>query len=233
MENIVNSVCLAVLILIEIAFYFTVVGVILPKWFIRIRYTVKGSTDRGLKKYTYPDGRGVIYEPHPSIRKYINRYALFTNEGYKYIKCRLDGGVKRLNYTVIMFNNRSKVIDVIDVNEIKPRNCETNAIAIHQDTSYVSLVLNSVNGDRIDRRALLYCGIGGIIVYSVAVSVSSFAQTLFIYGMINLFLNQFTNAETVLRLNVAEFILPSLFIGIVAGALSYLYVRSKGVRWSK
>lgn len=233
MENIVNAVCLAILLIIEIAAYLILIGVFMPKWIVRVRCVIKESLDRGLKKYTFPSGRGVVYEPYPSVRKYINRYTLFTNDGYKYIKCHLDSGVKKLNYSVVMFNNRNKVIDVIDINEIKPRCCETDTVAIHPDTSYVSLVLTSVNGERLESKPLIYCGIGRIIAYGAVVATLSFAQMLLTYGMINVYIDLlFENAEF-LSLSVIDFLLPSLLIGFISGLLSYLYTRHKGVRWSK
>ncbi len=233
MENIVNAVCLSILLIIEIVAYLILIGVFMPKWIVRIRCVVKESFDRGIKKYTFPSGRGVVYEPQPSIRKYINRYTLFTNDGYKYIKCHVDSGVRKLNYSVVMFNNRNKVIDVIDINEIKPRNCETDTVGIHQDTSYVSLVLNSVNGEKLESRPLIYCGIGRIIAYGAVVAALSLAQLVLMYGMINVYIDLLFKDAEFLVLNVTDFLLPSLFIGIVAGVFSYLYTRHKGVRWSK
>lgn len=233
MENIVNVVCLSIILIIEMAAYIILVGVFMPKWIVRIRCVVKESFDRGIKKYTFPSGRGVVYEPHPSIRKYINRYTLFTNDGYKYIKCRVDSGVKKLNYSVVMFDNRNKVIDVLDINEIKPRNCETDTVAIHQDTSYVSLVLNSVNGEMLEGRPIVCCAFGKIIAYGAAVAALSFAQVILMYGMINVYIDLLFKNVEFLVLNVTDFVLPSLVIGFFAGVASYLYTRHKGVRWSK
>ncbi len=233
MENIVNSVCLSVLVILEIAVYLSIIGSLAPKLFLKIRYTVKESSDRGLKKYIFPSGRGVVYEPHPSIRKYIHRYALFTNDGYKYIKCRLDSGVRRLNYTVVMFNNRNKIVDVIDISETKPRGCETDAIEIHQDTSYVSLILNSVNGDKVRHKELTYCNMWGIFVYAALVALLSFAQFMFTCDMIKVFIELWSGTRPTLNFGAGDFILPSLLIGIVAGVLSYVHTRSKGIRWSK
>ena len=61
----------------------------------------------------------------------------------------------------------------------------------------------------------------------------SLAQLVLMYGMINVYIDLLFKDAEFLVLNVTDFLLPSLFIGIVAGVFSYLYTRHKGVRWSK
>ena len=233
MESIINSVCLLLLMIMVSAVYLIVVGRVLPKYIMKIRYTVKESRDRGLNRYTYPGGRGVVYEPHPSIRKYVSQYLLFTNDGYKYIKCRVDNGVRKLNYSVVMFNNQNKVIDVMDVNERIAEKGESSAVLIHPDTSYAMLMLNSVNGENIKNPQILCYRFLDIGIYMSAVSLASFAELTFIFTSVNTVCKWLFNTPLTQNVTVAMFILPAFAVGCVAGALAYLYARGKGVRWVK
>jgi len=232
-EMFVNATCFLVLMIIELIIYLILVGTVLPKWFMKVRCSVTESRDRGMKKYIFPEGRGVAYEPHPSVRKYIHRYVLFVSEGYKYIKCRLDDGITHLNYTVVMFNNRNKVIDVIDVSERRPRNAETGAVQIHQDTSYVALIPNTVNGERLHAKKIMYRRVSDICLYAAFISVLSFIEMNFIAIAALVASKWLFNFALVINLSFLDLVLPSVIIGGIAVASLWLHDRIKGVRWGK
>lgn len=231
MEIVVNAMSTAVLIVIEIILFFILMRRVLPL-LLRVKCTLKGSKSRGLQRYIYPEGRGVAYEPRPSMRKYMDRYILFTNEGYKYLKCRLCGAIDRLEYTVVMFDAKNKVIDVIDVAESKPFRSETSSVMLHHNTAYADVIITSVNGEKITNKSVLCYKVWDIAIYTLAVALLCFGQLSFIYGMINLYLGWFGLAEYLLRLNVVDFIIPSLIIGVIMGAFAYLNGHAKGVRGS-
>lgn len=232
MDYIIAAICLFVLFLFELLLYMISISTILPKCTLWTRYTLKKSNDRGVKKYIYPNGRGVAYEPHPKMRKYINRYLLFTDNGYKYIKCKLDKNVNSLNYSVVMFNNQNKIIDVIDVNEKIISGSETKEILIHQDTSYASLVLNSVNGEVFDHEPIIFCRMWNLLLYGFGVSAVSLFQLWISFTAVNEFLKS-TFSLGVVNVGISTFIVPSLIIGILAGAIAYVNYRAKGIRWTK
>ncbi len=231
MDMVINAVSTLVLIVLEIILFFILMRRVLPL-ILRVRYTIKGSGSRGLQKYIYPDGRGVAYEPHPSFRRYMDRYILFTNDGYKYIKCRICAEADNLEYSVVMFNRKNKVIDVIDVTEVNPFRSETAPVMLHHETAYVDVIVKSVNGEKITKKNLLCYKVWDIGIYVLAVSALCFGQLSFFYGMINLYLGWFGLTEYLLHLNVADFIIPSIIIGVIMGAFAYLNGHSKGVRGS-
>ena len=231
MEITVNAISVGVLILLEIILFYVLVQNVFPK-FLNVRCSVGKSRSRGLQKYLYPEGRGVAYEPSVKFRKYIDRYILFTNDGYKYLKCRLVGDVKKIEYSVIMFNRKNNVIDVIEVTETTPFKGETGVVTLHHETSYVDIVVNSVNGDTVTRDKLLRLSIVGVLAYTVLVFLLSFGELCFIYGMINLYLYWFGLGDYMLVLDVVKFLVPSAIIGIVTGFFAYLSNRVKGVRLS-
>lgn len=233
MKDILFLACLLPLTVIGFAIYMLLVGSFFPKKILKVRCAVEKSRDRGLKKHLYPGGRSVVYEPHPSIRQYVNRYVLFTHEGYKYLKCSLDDSVKKLSYSVVMFNNKNEVIDVIDVDEKMGSGSETESLLIHQDTSYISLLLNSVNGENIRRQSLLYCRYKDMGIYTAVVTVLSFLQLVFLFVALNIVDNLMIGSGVVAKVNALWLIIPALIIGAIAFGIVHHRVKAKGVRWSK
>ena len=229
MEQIIKLIILSVLFIVSIIVYFILMGTVLPK-ILRVRCSFKESLDRGLKKYTYPSGRGIVYEPHPSIRKYVHHYALFTNDGYKYIKCNLDESVRQLKYTVVMFDHRKKVIDVLDVEEKNISSGETAEVLIHQDTSYVAFVLDSVNGERLKHKSILVCKIWFLLAYALSVAAVSFVGMIVIRKALLLYGVRWFRAEMI---RIPNMIAPSVLIGVLIGALVFRHFRKKEIQWIK
>ena len=232
-ETIIKTVCLAVLLIFELILFLVVTGSVLPAIFMRVRCSVKTTRDRGMKKYTFPDGRAVAYEPEPSARKYIHRYVLFVSEGYKYLKCRVDEGVGYINYSVVMFNNKNKVIDVIDVKEKSLKNAETSAVRLHPDTSYISLIPNSVNGVRIHNEKIMYRRISDVCIYGVLLSFASYVQmvvtwiaTLVAYRRLS------GGLDLEVGVTYEGLLLPALLIGVIAVILIAINDRRTGLRWA-
>ena len=233
MEIAINSVCLLFVIAIEIAAYVILIGSVFPKYIMKIRLSIIESTDRGLKKYIFPSGCGVVYEPHPSVRKYVPKYALFTNDGYKYVKCLLDKEVKELTYNVVMFNNQNKIVDVIDVSEKIGTELETEPLLIHQDTSYIALTVCSVNGEMTENRQLFYCRLRDIGLYAAAVTLLSFFEFIFLTLMLSILDTWVLKSGITDNLSPLSFVFPALIIGAVACGITYINSIRKGVRWSK
>ena len=232
MELIVNTISFCVLIVLEIILYLILASKVLPL-ILKMRYDVSAPVDRGLHKYVYPEGRGISYEPQPSVRKYINRYLLFTNNGYKYLKCRIDEGVHSLSYTVLMFNNKNKIIDAIDVESRGIYSGETENTQVHQDTSYVAVVLNSVNGEKARANSMQYYKIRDVLIYALSMTVLCFAQLAFIKFVFDVFDKWWFKNGITDNLNFSVLAIPSIAIGALVLALLYLNCRKKNVRWSK
>ena len=235
MGNAINTICLILVAILGIAVYVFIISTVLPKVILKIRCSLSQSRDRGLKKHVYPSGRGVVYEPYPTLRKYVDRYVLFTHEGYKYLKCHLKENVIDLNYSIVMFNNKNEVLDVIDVNE-RVSSDETDAILLHQDTSYISLILNRVNDITLNSESPYYCKTKKIFLYAVSVAALSFFELLAVWVMLIIFDNLMIGSGFFAQLgiiNVLFFMLFSVLIGAIAAVIAYLCIRARGVRWSK
>lgn len=232
MELTINTISLSILIVLEIALYLILCGRLLPS-IVKVCYPFSESTDRGLHKYTYPNGRGVSYEVRPSIRKYINRYVLFTNNGYKYLKCRLDDAVSQMEYSVVMFDRRNRVIDVLDVETRQIENAETEEVLLHPDTSYVMLDLTVVNHTELQPKKKGCYKLSRIAIYVGGMMLASFLQLVFAKWALDVYDAWYFHAAITEGIGLGDLILPSVLIGLVAGGMLFLNSRAKGVKWSR
>lgn len=232
MEQIIQSILLGVLIILEFILFFVLVATAAPQ-ILKNHCVIRQTSDRGIKKYLYPNGRAVVYEPHPSFRKYLSQYLLFTEDGYKYVRCKLDAGVESIRYAVVMFNNRNRVVDVIDVEEKKILSDETTPVRLHPDTSYIALIPDEVNHIKIKHDAVMSYHVWQLAAYAAVVGGLGFAQMLFITKMVRVYDTWWIHSGIVDAITTESFILPAIVIGVLAGFMAERHHRKKGVRWSK
>ena len=148
-EMIIRYALEAVLFLVFVSIYVFAVGTLLPRIFLKIKYTPGAPTDRGLRKYVFPEGRGIVYEPHPSIRRFVKLYILFVKDGAKYVRCKLADSVSFFGYAAVVFDNQNRVIDVVKVNDTVFADGTSRSVRLPKETSYIGFVLYSVNGKRL------------------------------------------------------------------------------------
>lgn len=230
MDIIIQIFAGAILFIMSIVMYLFLVGSVFPRFLLKTRYCNSETSDRGLNKFRYPQGRAVVYEPHPSVRKYINKYLLFTNNGYKYIKCKTDEYVTRLKYNVVLFNNKNRIIDVVCVDESISKIGETAPVMLHHNTSYVRLDLLSVNNDVFEQGPLVYYKGTDAILYTLSGVLASFLEMTFFMSTLSSLLEILSvkNAtNTVSSLTV--FLLASA-IGVFFCAIVLLIQHSKGIK---
>ncbi len=171
MENAFEAISQLFIFIASLVVFVAVIKSIFPAVLLRVHYSAGSWLGRGIKKYKYSSGRAVVYEPHPSVRKYINKYVLFVNDGYKYLKCRLDGYVKSMNFDVIMFNGKGKVIDTLSVFAKINGEPETRELLLHPDTSYVALNIEKANEITVKKTIRGYYTPAQLLVYFAAVTL--------------------------------------------------------------
>lgn len=148
-DDIIRFIMEMLLYMISIAVYVFIVGSILPSRLLCLEYKEGKTNDRGIKKYSFPDGRSIVYEPHPSIRRYVKSYMLFEKDGTKYIRCTIPPEVKSIDYGAVIFDNNNKVVDVVRVSEDVCALEMSGSVKLPTETSYISFLLYEVNGKRI------------------------------------------------------------------------------------
>lgn len=145
-DSIIAPIGFSALLVLSIIAYVFIAGTVLPRWFLSAEFCGGAARDRGLKKYTFPGGRAVTYEPYPALRDYVKRYVLFVKDGAKYIRCSLAREVSFIVYDIAVFDHVGKMIDVIRVNERIESVGVSRSVKLPGNTSYVSLSLRRVNG---------------------------------------------------------------------------------------
>ena len=228
MQKVIEIVFLSVIYLTALTAYVWLISTVIPKCLLRIKYDVSHGLGRGLKKFTYPEGRAVVYEPHPSVRKYVNKHLLFTLDGYKYIQFLLDAGVKSYTANVVCFDNRNKVIDVLELSESMVASSVSCPLRLHHKTSYVATVLRSVNKTEIPGAPYMKIRLSRSYGYLLAVSALTFLE--FVHIMITV--NRICDLIDRVAFNVsyAFFILPALAVGVACLGVTLIGRIKKGVK---
>ena len=229
MQNAFDAISQLVLFIVSLVYFVIVIKTLIPKIFLRPGYSLDKLLGRGYKKYKYPTGRAVVYEPHPSVRKYINKYALFVNDGYKYLKFSLDKGVKSLICEVVMVNNKDKIIDVLSIDTTVGGDTESKEILLHPDTSYVAVSLRSVNGFEIKKSTYCYYSAAQLFGYFALVAIALFIEMLIAAETLGAFLSFVLNRTILLTSAVALYFLLSIVGGMLAAALVAVFGAAKGI----
>jgi hypothetical protein len=133
-----------ILLAVTLATSIAIACVILPRMFLKTRYTVTKSGDRGIKKIWEKNGLSIVYEPVIKWRKYISQYVLAERSGKKQLKCKVDPELSYLSYDVVLFNNRDEVFNVLTVKE-KIEGGYTKTLDLPEETSYVALNVNEAD----------------------------------------------------------------------------------------
>jgi hypothetical protein len=136
-------------------------------------------TDRGLLRVRFPEGRGVVYEPDPRVRRYVSKYALFTSEGKKYIRLRVDKRINYLRYDVVTFDRRGRLLDVLEVSERLSSAGSPRAVRLPAATAYASVLPRQVDGEYTGKDlAVVYSPIGIAVFTALTVLTTVFIAFL-------------------------------------------------------
>lgn len=168
-----------ILLFAGIALYVLLVTAVLPYFLLSPSMRPKKTGDRGIKKYVFPEGRGVVYEPALRYRKHINRYMLFEYKGNKYLKLKLDSGVISAECEVALYNNRGKVVKVIS-GVFGNKNGESEAVIIPRETSYAAMTLIGVNGVKLSDTPSAEISVVRLSVFAAITTVLTVAMGAFI-----------------------------------------------------
>ena len=229
MENVLEAVSQLFIFIASLVIFVAVIKSLIPALSLKVHYSVDRWLGRGVKKYKYPSGRAVVYEPHPRVRKYINKYALLVNDGYKYLKCRLDRYVKTLKFEVIMFSNKNKVIDVLSVYARMNDEPETKELLLHPETSYVAINIVEVNEQALEKTIRGYYTVPQLLLYFVLVAVSVFSELRVAAETVGEFLSFVLDARVLLSSSDSFYFVCSIFTAAAAAFLVVCFGMRKGI----
>lgn len=230
MTEIINAISSALLLIGSIACFVILLSLVIPHFVLKVGTDLGVGLGRGYKKFVYPTGRAVAYEPHPSVRKYVTKYFLFVNEGYKYLKFSIDKGVQSLKYTVIMINNKDRVIDTLEVIDDVGYAAEAGEVLLHPDTSYVAFSIDEINGTKIRPQCRGYYSLVRLGIYFAAVAVVSFLELLLASFCVESFMASAFSVDIPMVGMAGSYALWALLVAAVSLLFLLIHCRRKGIR---
>jgi hypothetical protein len=144
---------LVIVALASVVLYIIAISEWLPSLLVAKRKVSGRLYDRGIKKYAFPEGRGVVYQPGILSRKYVKKYMLFSYEGNKYIRCMFDGEVKTAFFELVIYDNQNVIIKTEDVFVELTQGFYSQAILLPAQTSHACLTVLEINGSGVKRDA--------------------------------------------------------------------------------
>ena len=117
----------------------------MPHFFLTPSYKKHIPKDRGIGKYHFPEGEGIVFEADPAYQKYLKKFVIFSYNNRKYIKCNTSEEIVSIRYEIVAFNSRGKRIALIEVAENLKQHGVTQAVLLPDNTAYASVVLKTVN----------------------------------------------------------------------------------------
>lgn len=227
----------AIVFFVSVTLYLKLFSSLIPGSIMKLKCKGVRTRDRGIKKYIYENGRCVVYEPEINVRKYVSKYSLYTENGYKYMQCQLAQEVRYIRYDVYAFDISNKLIDVINVNEIvEVADGYSSPVALPPETSYVRFVLRKV--DEVYSCKKSYLGYSPIryVICGAVVALATALETVISYVMIRDILSSIRIKSSKLKLDMiildsSEMIVAGVIICCITVALTLLayYRNSKKV----
>ena len=214
LDIVMSYIAKGILVLVSIYIYVLLVGNIYPMMFMRLRRVFGKNSDRGIKKYVFPDGRCVVYEPEMKIRSYINQYELFSVNGTKYIKCKIAPEIKELCYYVLVYDNRDKLIDTLKIFESVKKTGFTRSVKLPHNTSYTNIVLYKINSESVSKILPISYPIVNVAAYSLCVIITTVLQAYVAKALLASLFNG------ILPIENENVFVPALLFGVILAAIS-------------
>jgi hypothetical protein len=172
LDGIFNYISIAIIFLMSFGIYFTVAVHIMPTLLLK-PLNLGVRHDRGIKKFVFPEGRSIAYEPSLHFRKYVSQYVLYSQNGKKFIKCKINTKIHDLVYDISVYDRKDKVLGVYRISQSISDKGYTPEVNIPDECSYVHFSVISANGEIIpEKENSVYSGIAIITYAAITVGVT-------------------------------------------------------------
>lgn len=224
MNLIISYISRGLVLIISIILYVYLFSTIVPKFIMRLSCKDEATKDRGLKKFVYPRGRCVLYETEISVRKYVSNYVLYTEDGFKYLKCKTNSRLKSIKYDVYVFDNQSKLIDIIAVSETIITEGYTKTVALPPETSYIRFVLRRADAEYYSNQVIAEYSNQRYIICAGVIAAATMIESLVVYFLASDLLKNALKLRIGI-IDVVGMIFMSLIISAIAAGLTVLAYR--------
>lgn len=128
---------------------------VLPRYLLRFRNEFSEAPGRGLARVRDPRADSVVYEPDRRSRDYLSEYIISERGGKKYLICRIEDAIRFIGYDVLLFGRDGRFFRALRVQEKISSAGFTDEIELPAKTSYASVIVNCVDGVRMERKLRL------------------------------------------------------------------------------
>ncbi len=232
MENVVALIEKGVLAILALAAYICLVGSVYPWLCMRISLRKRDGAVagvRGLRRVTFPEGRGVVYEPALPGRRYIPQYAIFTEGSGIYLRCQTHPKVHFLRYDALAFDARGRLLEALSVEEWIRQPGQTRLVILPTGTAYVRVIPREADDVFTGRERLFTAAPMPMIIYSALTVVTTVAMSLLVWDAVVSVLALFA-PEGVVNASVSTVLVASVLCGLATAGFTVLGYFMRNVR---
>ncbi len=175
-----------VLTLMALYIYFRLVCSVYP--YLTVRMLWKGGKHaeiRGIRRVVFPEGRAVVYLPTLEVRKYIYKYAIFVQNGNKFLRCRINPKIDYMRYDVISLDVNGKLLDVVSVREHIKTQGDTLPVSLPSRTAYAYVVPRKVDGMYASTERVIRYSVKGMWLFVGLCAVTTVIMSAILYNLIS------------------------------------------------
>ena len=219
MDIFLSALLSAVTVMVAIVVYVYLVSSVYP-WLCMHAVWIKNRKgyprgDRGVRRVRFPEGRGVVYEPHPALRRYVPHYALYTRNDQKYIRLSLHPQTAYIRYDVAVFNSRGRLLEVLEVSERISEEGVSRSVRLPDRTAYACVVPRQVDGEYVGREVTVGYSLAGTIVLTVLTVATTVMMGYTLHGEFNYVMTELMGLEPI---SLPRTLLVSLLTGVACAA---------------
>ena len=210
------------------------VSMVLPHFLLQPQYQATDCADRGIKKYRFPKGRAIVYQPAMHSRAYVEQYLLSVRDGKKYMTVKFRRGTWLLRYHVMAFDADNRLIRVIEQKEAVTPYAVIKELPLPPETAYTNLCVREVDGEMRPLPALAVYTFKQIGIYAGATVLCTVIEALLLQRVLltvaELLLSY---SQTAIGLGYGFAVFSAIVVGVIAVALNLHFRLSSDIRIAK
>lgn len=218
-----------ILLLLVTLFLFIYVEVcILPKSLFQHAYATRKIKDRGIKTEKRGDEEIIVYEPDLVMRKHLSQYMLIKRQDGKFLQCKIDEGLKYLEYEVVVYGKKHRILTILNVKDRIKRPGYTEMLELPPETAFVSVLVSEVNKTRFVNKLFAPIKGGRVALYSI-ISIAATLVLAFVARISVAFIVGGVFRESVLLYSDGNVItaLVALAAGIINTVVAILCIKKR------
>ncbi len=181
MEEIIVCIGKSMIAIAAVYMYIYLTCSVYPWLTMRLVWKSERYQVRGLRRVKYDGGRGVVYQGALHVRKYIYKYAIYTEGEDKCLRCQINPRIQYMRYDVISFDSRGRLLDVVCVSEKIKNAGGTEIVMLPTRTSFAYVVPRVVDGMYESRERVLRYSRAGSLVFLGLCVLTTLVMTYFVY----------------------------------------------------